>query len=78
VKRRDFIALTGGATAWPLVARAPQPDRTRRIGVLMDLAADDPEAPRRVSAFVQALRETGLVEGMPASMQRSWSRSHRT
>ena len=59
-KRREFIALVGGAAAaWPVVARAQQPERMRRIGVLMNLAADDPEGQARVAAFLQGLQEAG-------------------
>jgi putative ABC transport system substrate-binding protein len=60
LKRREFITLLGSAAAWPLAARAQQPpERMRRIGVLMNLAADDPEAPRRLTAFVQGLHQLG-------------------
>ena len=60
MKRRDFISLLGGAAAaWPLAARAQQIERIRRVGVLMPLAADDPEAQGRVAAIEQGLKQSG-------------------
>jgi hypothetical protein len=62
--RREFITLLGGAaTAWPLMARAQQPDRVRRIGVLINTVDNDPDAIARLSAFKKALRELGWDEG---------------
>jgi putative ABC transport system substrate-binding protein len=64
LKRREFITLLGGAAVvWPLTARAQQPQRMRRIGVLMNQAADDPEAPARVAALAQGLGELGWNVG---------------
>jgi putative ABC transport system substrate-binding protein len=60
MKRREFITLLGGAaTAWPLAARAQQRERMRRIGVLMNLTADDLEASVRVTALAQGLQQLG-------------------
>jgi putative tryptophan/tyrosine transport system substrate-binding protein len=63
LRRRDFITLLGGAAAWPLAARAQQRERMRRIGVLMNLAADDTEAQARLAAFQQGLGKLGWSEG---------------
>jgi putative ABC transport system substrate-binding protein len=63
MKRRDFITLVGGAAAWPLAARAQQPERVRRIGVLVPLARDDPEAQARLTTFRQALQGLGWTDG---------------
>jgi putative tryptophan/tyrosine transport system substrate-binding protein len=63
VTRRNFITLIGGAAAWPLAARAQQTERVRRIGVLMNLAEDDPEAKARLAAFRQGLEKRGWSEG---------------
>ena len=63
MKRREFITLLGGAVAWPLAAHAQQPERVRRIGFFMFLAADDPETKPRIAAFLQGLQQLGWSEG---------------
>jgi putative ABC transport system substrate-binding protein len=64
VKRREFISLLGGAAvAWPLAARAQQPDRMRRIGILMSGAESDPQARAEQAAFVHKLNELGWTNG---------------
>src|SRR5215813_13661687 len=69
-KRREFITLFGGAAAWPLAARAQQPNRMRRIGVLTPYPADEPEGPNaRLTAFAQASRG-GLIVGGRATIHR--------
>jgi len=62
VKRRSFIALLGGAAAWPLAARAQQAERVRRIGLLLGIA-DDAQGRARVLAFEQGLQEAGWTAG---------------
>jgi putative ABC transport system substrate-binding protein len=73
MKRRSFITLLGGAAAWPLVARAQQPDeRMRRIGALSSLAADDPEARARYAAFLHGLQEWGWTIGRNVQIGYRW------
>jgi putative tryptophan/tyrosine transport system substrate-binding protein len=76
MRRRDCITLLGGAAvAWPLAARAQQPERMRRIGVLMYLAADDPEGQARLAAFAQALKQSGWNEGRNLRIDTRWARA---
>jgi putative ABC transport system substrate-binding protein len=63
MRRREFIKLVcGSAAAWPLVARAQQLDRMRRIGVLMNLAEGDSEGQARIAAFMRGLQQLGWAE----------------
>ena len=70
MKRRKFITfVAGAAAAWPLAARVQQTDRIRRIGVFMNLAADDPEGQYRKTAFVHALQQLGWTDsGLPQGL----------
>jgi putative tryptophan/tyrosine transport system substrate-binding protein len=68
VKRREFIALVGGAAAWPLAARAQQRDGMRRIGVLMAIAENE-EGRSRLAAFREELHALGRVEGRDINVQ---------
>jgi putative ABC transport system substrate-binding protein len=72
MKRRAFIAAFGGAAAWPVVARAQQGERVKRIGVLMNLAADDPESLRRITAFAQRLQQLGWTDGRNVRIDARW------
>src|ERR1700681_365805 len=76
-KRREFIALLSGVVAssvvWPFVARAQQPERMRRIGLLLPAAADDPEFQTRVGAFLQALALLGWTIGRNVRIDTSWA-----
>jgi putative ABC transport system substrate-binding protein len=73
MKRREFITLLGGAVAWPQAARAQQAERMRRIGVLMAIAADDPQSQRRMTAFVQGLQELGWTDGRNIRIDTRWT-----
>jgi ABC-type uncharacterized transport system substrate-binding protein len=72
-KRREFITLLGGAAAaWPLATRAQQGERMRRIGVLMNLAEDDPEAKVRIAAFLKGLSALGWTDGRNMRIDFRW------
>jgi len=73
MRRREFIVVIGGAAAWPLAARAQQPERMRRIGVLMALPANDAEGQARVAAFLQGLQELGWSVGRNVIVDFRWS-----
>src|SRR3954468_17949303 len=74
MRRREFIAgLAGTVAAWPLAGRAQQGERARRIGILMDLAGDDPEGQARVAAFTQGLQESGWAIGRNARIDIRWA-----
>jgi putative ABC transport system substrate-binding protein len=71
-KRRAFIAGLGIAAAWPVVARAQQPERVRHIGVLMPTDENDPVWKHRISAFTQALADLGWTDGRNMRMDLRW------
>jgi putative ABC transport system substrate-binding protein len=73
MKRREFIALVGGAAAWPVAARAQQGERMRRVGVLLNLAANDPMGQARVAAFAQGLQATGWSDGRNVRIDTRWA-----
>jgi len=73
MRRRDFIkGIVGSATAWPLSTRAQQPGQMRRIAVLMNVAASDPEGQPAVAAFQQALQQLGWSDGRDVRFDIRW------
>src|ERR671924_499886 len=74
VRRREFITLLGGAAAaWPMAGRAQQPERMRRVAVLMNNAEDDPEGQARAAAFRQGLQALGWTEGKNLRITWHWT-----
>ncbi len=77
MRRRDLMALLGGAVAaWPLTARAQQPERMRRIGVLMGFEQDDPEGKVWLSGFTEGLQKLGWSDGRSMRMDVRWTGSN--
>jgi putative tryptophan/tyrosine transport system substrate-binding protein len=73
MKRREFITLFGGAAAWPLAARAQQPERMRRVGALMNTAADSADGQARFTAFAHGLQQLGWTDGRNARLDVRWA-----
>jgi ABC-type uncharacterized transport system substrate-binding protein len=74
VKRREFITLLGGAAvAWPTAARAQQPERMRRVGVLMGYPESDSEAQTKIAAFRDGLQKLGWAEGRNTRIETRWA-----
>jgi putative ABC transport system substrate-binding protein len=73
MRRREFMTLLGAAAAWPLTGRAQQGTPTRRVGVLTNRAADDPELQTRYAAFLQGLQEAGWAVGRNVRIDFRWS-----
>ena len=72
MRRRDFITLLGVVAVWPLSARAQQPDRVRRVGVLVVTSERDPESQARVAAFHQGLEQLGWTVGRNLQIDYRW------
>jgi ABC-type uncharacterized transport system substrate-binding protein len=73
MERRVFITLLGGAAAWPLVARAQQPEGMRRVGFLSAQPANDADAQTNMAAFLQALQQLGWTEGRNVRIDQRWA-----
>jgi putative ABC transport system substrate-binding protein len=74
MRRREFITVLGGTAAtWSFAARAQQPDRVRRIGVLMPFSAEDPEGKRELTGFAQQLQGLGWAEDRNLKIDYRWS-----
>jgi putative ABC transport system substrate-binding protein len=77
LNRRELILALGGAAAgWPLAARAQQPGRIRRIGVLMGIAESDPTRQSFVSAYTQSLADLGWRDGDNIRIDYRWGASN--
>ena len=77
MRRREFVSLLGGAAAtWPIAARAQQPERVRRVAILLPAAAGDSAFQIRVGAFLQGLQQLGWFNGHNVSIDTRWATAH--
>ena len=72
MRRREFITLVGGVTVWPVAARAQQSQRTRRIGIMMLTAENDPEGQARIKALLKELNDLGWSAGGNLQIDLRW------
>jgi len=73
MRRREFITLVGAAAACPLTARAQQPERMRRVGIILPATADDLDYQAFVAAFLQALGQLGWIVGRNMRIDTRWA-----
>jgi|SRR6516165_9288469 putative ABC transport system substrate-binding protein len=73
IRRRQFIRLLGAAAAWPLAVRAQQPEQVRRIGVLMSVPENDPEAQAWLGTFSEGLQQLGWTAGRNIRLDYRWA-----
>jgi putative ABC transport system substrate-binding protein len=73
MRRREFITLLGGLAAWPIAARAQQPERMRRVGVLMNVTADDVAHLANIAAFREVMAQSGWTDGRNVKIDVRWS-----
>src|SRR5262245_52987923 len=72
MRRREFVILVGSAAAWPLSGYAQQSEQPRRIGILLNTAADDPQFKTWVEAFLQSLQQLGWADGRNVKIEYRW------
>jgi putative ABC transport system substrate-binding protein len=73
MKRREFIAIAGGAAAWPLAVRAQQPARLPLVAILRSEVAGDPEALRNSGALIQGLQALGWTQDRNVRIEQRWA-----
>jgi putative ABC transport system substrate-binding protein len=78
MRRREFITLLCGAAVWPLAARAQQPERIRRVGIILPAAADNAEFQAWVGAFLQGLQQAGWSIGQNVRIDTRWATANAT